>query len=118
MLFVLLADGVPAGTPVAATLTCVLPLARLQRQRQMVQQFYSEVGSLEEVMEEAAYVLGDESYSVLNQVSYSSFSSSSLAVSPLTILTQLLFATSPNHNPISEPPQKLPLAAPTACSTR
>ena len=34
----------------------------------MVQQFYTEVGALEEVMEEAAYALGDEAYSVLNQV--------------------------------------------------
>lgn len=35
----------------------------------MVQQFYTEVGALEEVMEEAAYALGDEAYSTLNQVS-------------------------------------------------
>lgn len=41
----------------------------LQRQRLMVQQFYTEVGALEEVLEEAAYALGDEAYSVLNQVS-------------------------------------------------
>lgn len=41
----------------------------VQRQRLMVQQFYQEVGALEEVMEEAAYALGDEAYSVLNQVS-------------------------------------------------
>jgi hypothetical protein len=39
------------------------------RQRLMVQQFYTEVGALEEVLEEAAYALGDEAYSVLNQVS-------------------------------------------------
>mmetsp|Transcript_10894 Transcript_10894/g.32646 ORF Transcript_10894/g.32646 Transcript_10894/m.32646 type:complete len:500 (+) Transcript_10894:173-1672(+) len=38
------------------------------RQRQMVQQFYTEVGALEEVMEEAAYALGDEAYSTLNQI--------------------------------------------------
>lgn len=37
------------------------------RQRQMVQQFYTEIGALEEVMEEAAFVLGDEAYTVLNQ---------------------------------------------------
>jgi hypothetical protein len=41
----------------------------LQRQRLMVQQFYTEVGALEEVLEEAAYALGDEAYSVLTQVS-------------------------------------------------
>lgn len=35
----------------------------------MVQQFYTEVGALEEVLEEAAYALGDEAYSVLTQVS-------------------------------------------------
>lgn len=40
----------------------------VQRQRLMVQQFYTEVGALEEVMEEAAYALGDEAYSVLTQV--------------------------------------------------
>lgn len=34
----------------------------------MVQQFYTEVGALEEVLEEAAYALGDEAYSVLTQV--------------------------------------------------
>jgi hypothetical protein len=38
------------------------------RQRLMVQQFYTEVGALEEVMEEAAYALGDEAYSVLTQI--------------------------------------------------
>lgn len=37
------------------------------RQRQMVQQFYTEIGALEEVMEEAAFALGDEAYTVLNQ---------------------------------------------------
>ena len=45
------------------------PFLTLQRQRLMVQQFYTEVGALEEVLEEAAYALGDEAYSVLNQVS-------------------------------------------------
>lgn len=39
-----------------------------ERQRQMVQQFYTEVGALEEVMEETVFALGDEAYSVLTQV--------------------------------------------------
>ncbi len=55
-----------------------LCLSAMQRQRLMVQQFYTEVGSLEEVMEEAAYALGDEAYSVLNQASHSKSPSTSL----------------------------------------